>query len=180
MKLAVALPKNANTNVDTVPQSFLGQVKSAAKARGISLRELDERRGVPHTGAHYSYSPSRDVFMEFAEILDNDGLREIAACDLFWDRVIAIEPDGCEDVFDLPVPGPASWLADGVITHNSGALEQDADIVMFIYRDEVYNQDSTEKGTAEIILAKHRNGPVGRIKLTFLENYTKFANYMGT
>jgi replicative DNA helicase len=62
----------------------------------------------------------------------------------------------------------------------SGAIEQDADIVMFIYRDEVYNPDSTDKGSAEIILAKHRNGPVGRIKLTFLENYTKFANYMGS
>ncbi len=61
----------------------------------------------------------------------------------------------------------------------SGALEQDADIVLFIYRDEVYNRDSTDKGTAEILLAKHRNGPVGRMKLTFLENYTKFASYMG-
>jgi replicative DNA helicase len=61
----------------------------------------------------------------------------------------------------------------------SGAIEQDADAVLFIYRDERYNQDSTEKGTAEIILAKHRNGPVGRLKLTFLENYTKFANYSG-
>ena len=61
----------------------------------------------------------------------------------------------------------------------SGAIEQDADVVMFIYRDEVYNADSTDKGTAEILLAKHRNGPVGRLKLTFLENYTKFANYMG-
>ena len=61
----------------------------------------------------------------------------------------------------------------------SGAIEQDADVVMFIYRDEVYNADSTDKGTAEILLAKHRNGPDGRLKLTFLENYTKFANYMG-
>lgn len=61
----------------------------------------------------------------------------------------------------------------------SGAIEQDADLVMFIYRDEVYNSDSTEKGIAEIILAKHRNGPVGTIKLTFLPNYTKFANFSG-
>jgi replicative DNA helicase len=61
----------------------------------------------------------------------------------------------------------------------SGSIEQDADVVMFIYRDEVYNSDSTEKGTADIIVAKHRNGPVGSLKLTFLENYTKFANYSG-
>jgi replicative DNA helicase len=61
----------------------------------------------------------------------------------------------------------------------SGAIEQDADVVLFIYRDEVYNQESQDKGTAEILLSKHRNGPVGRLKLTFLENYTKFANYTG-
>ena len=61
----------------------------------------------------------------------------------------------------------------------SGAIEQDADVVVFIYRDEVYNPESPDKGTVEILLAKHRNGPVGRMKLTFLENYTKFANYMG-
>jgi replicative DNA helicase len=61
----------------------------------------------------------------------------------------------------------------------SGAIEQDADLVIFIYRDEVYNPDSPDKGTVEILLSKHRNGPVGRLKLTFLQNYTKFANYTG-
>lgn len=59
----------------------------------------------------------------------------------------------------------------------SGAIEQDSDIVMFIYRDEVYNPDTTERGTAELLVAKHRNGPVGNVKLTFLPNYTKFADY---
>ncbi|HVL81161.1 MAG TPA: replicative DNA helicase [Actinomycetota bacterium] len=61
----------------------------------------------------------------------------------------------------------------------SGAIEQDADLVMFIYRDEVYHPDSTDKGIAEVILAKHRNGPVGSLRLTFLPNYTKFANFSG-
>ena len=59
----------------------------------------------------------------------------------------------------------------------SGAIEQDADVIMFIYRDEVYNPETPDKGLAEIILAKQRNGPVGRVKLTFLGEYTKFENY---
>jgi len=59
----------------------------------------------------------------------------------------------------------------------SGAIEQDADVIMFIYRDEVYNPETAEKGVAEILLSKQRNGPTGVAKLTFLGQYTRFENY---
>ena len=59
----------------------------------------------------------------------------------------------------------------------SGAIEQDADLIGFIYRDEVYNEESPRKGIAEIIIAKHRNGPIGKIHLTFLGKYTRFENF---
>ncbi|MBG7618394.1 replicative DNA helicase [Herbaspirillum sp. AP02] len=61
----------------------------------------------------------------------------------------------------------------------SGAIEQDADVILFIYRDEVYNPDSPDKGTAEIIIGKQRNGPIGSIRLSFLGMYTKYDNYIG-
>ena len=60
---------------------------------------------------------------------------------------------------------------------DSGAIEQDADVVMFIYRDDYYNKDSPEKGVSEIIIAKQRNGPVGTVKLTWHPQYTSFQNY---
>jgi replicative DNA helicase len=61
----------------------------------------------------------------------------------------------------------------------SGAIEQDADLILFIYRDEVYNPDSADLGTAEIIVGKQRNGPIGHCRLTFLGQFTKFENFAG-
>ena len=58
----------------------------------------------------------------------------------------------------------------------SGSLEQDADVVVFLYRDEQYNADSPDRGTAEVLVAKHRAGPTGMVRLAFLDHYTKFAN----
>ena len=100
----------------------------------------------------------------------------MAESDLFWDSVVAIEPVGEEDVYDLTVPGPACWLADGIVSHNSGAIEQDADIVMFIFREEEYKPTDENRGIAEIIIGKQRNGPTGSRKLAFIKEFTRFEN----
>ena len=61
----------------------------------------------------------------------------------------------------------------------SGAIEQDADLIVFVYRDEVYNEDSPDKGIAEVIIGKQRNGPLGTVRLTFLGQFTRFENFAG-
>jgi replicative DNA helicase len=81
---------------------------------------------------------------------------------------------GDKPVFDATVLGTHNFIANGVVSHNS--LEQDADVVMFLYRDEVYNPESPDRGTAEVIVSKHRNGPTGITHLAFLDHYTRFAN----
>jgi replicative DNA helicase len=167
----------SGTNVDTLPIETFDRVQAVMASRGISTREMAVIRGTASGGgAHFRFAPSRASVAEYAEILDDDVLRSRATSDLFWDRVVGIHPDEDEDVFDLTVPGPESWLADSVISHNSGALEQDADIVMFIHRDPL-SEDMQAKGTAEVIVAKHRNGPVGKITLTWLEHLTLFRNF---
>jgi replicative DNA helicase len=62
----------------------------------------------------------------------------------------------------------------------SGAIEQDADVIVFIYRDEVYDKETTRKGIADIIIGKQRNGPIGDFPLTFLGEFTKFENFVAS
>ncbi len=121
------------------------------------------------------------MVLEYGELLESEEIKAAASDDIFWDRIVSVEPAGEEDVYDLTVPGNACWLADGIVSHNSGALEQDADVVILIFREDAYNRDPDHEnaGIAELILAKQRNGPTGVVKLAFLKEQTRFANLAG-
>jgi replicative DNA helicase len=164
-----------NTNVDTVPASVWRRVKERMQARGVTSRQLAAGLKTAYCGSTlYKHAPSRQRLGTVATLLADPGLERLASSDLFWDTVVAITPLGEEPVYDATVDGTHNFIADGIVAHNS--LEQDADVVMFIYRDEVYNDESPDRATAEIIVAKHRNGPTGRTQLVFHEDFTRFAN----
>ena len=114
------------------------------------------------------------MLRDYAVHLAADDLHSLADSDVFWDEAQSVEPDGEADVYDMTVPGTHNFVANGIVAHNS--LEQDADVVLFIYRDEKYNPDTDKKGVADIIVAKHRNGPTGQVQLLFLERTTKFLD----
>ena len=144
----------------------------------VDTRLMAAMRGTQYGGSsHFGFAPSRATLNSYAELLGSDHLRVFANSEIYWDRVVSVEAAGDEEVFDLTVPGPASWLADGIVSHNSGAIEQDADLILLIYREEVYEPNTTRKGIADIIIAKQRNGPIGDVQLTFLGQYTKFENF---
>ena len=174
-RLAAALRGvTANTNVDTVPKEVFDRVRNLMEQQGITRRQMAARRNIASGNLYMNYSPCRSVLQEYADILQDKTLQELCTNDLFWDRVVAIDQGGIEEVFDLTVPGPASWLADGIVSHNSGAIEQDADLVMFIYRDEYYDPQSEKQGIAEVIVGKQRNGPTGIVELQFHSAHVRF------
>jgi replicative DNA helicase len=169
-------PLVANTNVDIVPRAIWDHVrhKSLPEA-GLTARQLAAGLEMSYCGsALYKSAPSRRRLRRVASITSDPMLRDLAESDVFWDRLVAIEPLGEQTVFDATIDVTHNFVANGVVAHNS--LEQDADVVMFLYRDEVYNPESPDKGSAEVIVAKHRSGPIGTKRLVFLGQYTRFDN----
>ena len=106
--------------------------------------------------------------------LESTEIFNLAVSDIYWDQVINIDPLEEELVYDLTVPSLENFVANNFYVHNS--IEQDADLVINLYRDEYYNPETPDRGVAEIIIAKHRNGPVGTVKLLFEPRLTKFEN----
>ncbi len=103
-------------------------------------------------------------------------LASLATSDVRWDRIVSIEPAGAVEVFDARVPGSHCFLANDVISHNSGAIEQDSDLVILLHREDIYERESPRAGEADLILAKHRNGPTGTVTVAFQGHYSRFVD----
>ncbi|MBN3868849.1 replicative DNA helicase [Nostoc sp. JL33] len=122
----------------------------------------------------YKANLSREESLKEDTVVQSNKLQASPNCDIYWDEIVSTEPSKEEEVFDLTVPRLNNFVANNIVVHNS--IEQDADLVIMLYRDEYYSPDTPDRGIAEVIIAKHRNGPTGTAKLLFNPQFTKFQN----
>jgi replicative DNA helicase len=165
-----------NTNRDVLPREIWRALAvPAMQVAGMTSRAMQAALGNAYCGtALYKQNVSRDRAERLAQVVSSAQLGLLAQSDVYWDEIVSIEPDGEGEVYDLTVEGLHNFVANDITLHNS--IEQDADIVMFIYREELYDKDTDKKGIAEIHIAKHRNGPIGVVPLRFEARTTQFLN----
>ena len=123
---------------------------------------------------HRQHAPTRAGLARVAAVLDSADLQLPATNDVCWDEVASIERLGEQDVFDATVLGTHNFIADGIAVHNS--LEQDADMVILMHREDAYERESPRAGEADLIVAKHRNGPTRTITVAFQGHYSRFVD----
>jgi len=166
----------AKTNRDVLPyETWQLFALPAMQTAGMTGSKIRAALGWVHRGGRlYEQNLSRERAIRVAKIVNSERLAKLAESDVYWDEIISIEPNGEAEVYDLTVDELHNFVASNIVTHNS--IEQDSDIVMFIYRDDLYNQESERKNIADIIIAKHRNGPVGEISLYFQAGQTRFRD----
>jgi replicative DNA helicase len=158
----------SNPNVDTIPPGIWEQV------RGV-LTEHAPAPGTQFRGSTMSeHGPSGQRLARVAAVLDRAELDLLATNDVLWDEIVSIEPLGERDVFDATVLGLHNFIANGIAVHNS--IEQDADVVILLHRDDYYDKESPRAGEADFIVAKHRNGPTDTITVAAQLHLSRFVD----
>jgi replicative DNA helicase len=162
-------------------EHFMASIGALSKKKTIHQEAIlmQEAPGNANCGTGlYEQNLSRERAARLAVVVASETIAQLAQSDVYWDRIQSIEAEGEEEVYDLTVDGLHNFVVNNYISHNS--IEQDSDIVMFIYRDDVYNPESEQKNIANLILAKHRNGPVGEVSLYFQPSQTRFRDLEAT
>lgn len=173
--LTIIRETRANTNVDTVPRRVWDDVREILVERGMTHREFAAAIGTEFCGsALWKNSPSRHRLGKIAAVLESEELEIMAVNDLLWDEVVSIEPMGEKQVYDATVLDGHNFVANGIAAHNS--IEQDADVVILLHREDAYEKESPRAGEADLIVAKHRNGPTDTITVAFQGHYQRFAD----
>jgi replicative DNA helicase len=168
-------PVVRNTNLDTVPREVWSQVKATLISRAMTHRQFAAAMGTQFCGSTmWRHAPSRGRLHRAAALLDDREIHTLATSDVFWDQVVEITSIGEQDVYDGTVAGAHNFVAQGISVHNS--LEQDADMVILLNRPDAFERDDPRGGEADLILAKHRNGPTKTVTVAHQLHLSRFAN----
>jgi replicative DNA helicase len=173
--LAILETVQSNTNRDTVPRDVWDDVRGILHDKGMTHREFAAAMGTQFCGGTmWKLSPSRERLSRVATVLDSAELELMATNDVHWDEIVTVESLGEQEVYDATVLGRHNFIADGVVVHNS--LEQDADMVILLHREDFYEKESPRAGEADFIVAKHRNGPTQTVTVAFQGHYSRFVD----
>jgi len=160
---------------DTIPGEIWERVRRVLNERAMTLESLQVGVGSRSSGdLRVDNSPSRARIERIAVLLDDPQLAMVAASDVFWDTVAEIESIGVQPVYDATVLGTHNFVVNGAILHNS--IEQDADVVILLHREDAYEKESPRAGEADLIVAKHRNGPTATVTVAFQGHYSRFVD----
>ncbi|QLQ09360.1 MAG: replicative DNA helicase [Nocardioidaceae bacterium] len=164
-----------NTNLDTIPTMVWDRVRSVLDVSELTQRQFAEALGTKASVSTMArVAPSRQRMRRIAEVLGDVDLEVMATNDVFWDSIASIKHLGVQEVYDATVMGVHNFVANGVCLHNS--IEQDADMVILLHRDDVYEKESPRLGEADLIVAKHRNGPTRDVVVAFQGHYSRFVD----
>ncbi len=163
------------TNVDTIPDDVWRRVRRALSVQPMSYRPDSAAIGAQLGGCTPPrYASSKARLAMVAEVLDDAELELLATNDVLWDEIVSVTPLGVAEVYDATVTGLHNFIADGIAVHNS--IEQDADVVILLHREDAYERESPRAGEADLIVAKHRNGPTTTVTVAFQGHYSRFVD----
>jgi replicative DNA helicase len=173
--LDIVRNQTVGRKADTIPAEVWERIRTVLEEQGMSHRTLAAAIGAKLPPARFSkHALSRERLGRIAAVLEDAELDIQAVNDLQWDTVVSLEPDGEEEVFDATVLGTHNFVANGIVVSNS--IEQDADMVMMIHREDMYEKESPRAGEADIMLVKHRNGPTANVTVAFQGHYSRFVD----
>jgi replicative DNA helicase len=173
--LEIVRSMSGNPNVDTIPVQVWERVRDVLAEQGMTHRAFAKAMGSAFSGSTmWKHAPSRERLGRVAEILGDAELEMQAVNDVLWDEIMSVEQGADEEVFDATVLGTHNFVAAGMVVSNS--IEQDADMVMMIHREDMYEKESPRAGEADIMLVKHRNGPTANVTVAFQGHYSRFVD----
>jgi replicative DNA helicase len=160
---------------DSVPAGVWDRVRQVMGERDLALSKMQASIGTGSRGdLNPRINPSRVRLRRIADVLGDAELEMLATNDVYWDTIKSIETIDELPVYDATVLGSHNFVANGISVHNS--IEQDSDVVILLHREDAYERESPRAGEADMIVAKHRNGPTTTVTVAFQGHYSRFVD----